>query len=456
LNRYESRYCSYHAPSEWEPEPPFGYSEPGGAEGRSQVQLLEIWLSDPQSAAEYANKQKEVLPHLLQEFELVDEGGYQTSGPGDAHFLRYRHFSDDGDTTIETKIIVAQGPLLCEMTLNRHDEPDEERDRILDAIGRTLTLQNTDFLSKPETIALMPALAREDSSKSDTEHRLAFPRACVSIPPPKGWDVSEKDGDVIFELGNSSIRLHRHLGELGDANTWFRERMKGLQDGGSLLLSSENGELESGCTYAALLSNPGELGTTWGTAAEKRALLVFVEDQQPFEWSLLCPKDSFEICHPVLQTVIAETDLLDSSQWQTKLAEPWIDLTLSGGWRAEGEGLYLKMEEKFVFLYLNKLPCNMPLKDLSPSVVDNVRGGVETVVEEDQALGLWHQMDSFRYSLDGILEDGRNLFVRTTWVAFDEQIYAAMIQGIDKGGVESLMKDVLEGLRVASAASGSD
>ena len=57
--------------------------------------------------------------HLLQEFELVDEGSYYTSGPGDGHFLRYRYFSDDGDSTIETKIIVTQGPLLCEMTLTR-------------------------------------------------------------------------------------------------------------------------------------------------------------------------------------------------------------------------------------------------------------------------------------------------------------------------------------------------
>ena len=117
--------------------------------------------------------------------------------------------------------------------------------------------------------------------------------------------------------------------------------------------------------------------------------------------------------------------------------------------------MYLKLEEDFVFLYLNKLPCSMPLENLSPSIVDNARGSVETVVEEDQALGLWHQMDSFRYSVDGILEDGRNLYVRTTWVAFDEQVYIVMIQGIDTGDVESLIKDVLEGLRIASAASES-
>jgi hypothetical protein len=302
-------------------------------------------------------------------------------------------------------------------------------------------------------MALLSDLPHHGPAEETTGLRLEFPLACVSISPPKGWEVSERDGDVVFELGNSIIRLHRHLGELGDANTWFRERMKGLQDGGSPLLSSENGELEGGCTYAALLSEPGGLGKTWGTAAEKRALLVFVDDQQPFEWTLLCPKESFETCHPVLKTMIAETTVLDSSQWRTKLVEPWIDLTLSGAWRAEGDGLYLKMVEQALFLFLDQNPCKMPLQDLSPSIVDNLRGGVKEVVDEDQALGLWHEKDSFRYAVDGVLEDGRQVFIRTVWIEFDGQVYITMIQGIDRGDVESLLKDVLEGLRIASAAS---
>ena len=105
MNRYESDYCSYQVPSEWEPEPPFGFSEPGGAEGRKMVQLLEVWLASPRSAEEYAAQQKEALPHLLQEFELVDEGPYQVEGARDGRYLRYRYISDDGDTTIETRII---------------------------------------------------------------------------------------------------------------------------------------------------------------------------------------------------------------------------------------------------------------------------------------------------------------------------------------------------------------
>ena len=157
----------------------------------------------------------------------------------------------------------------------------------------------------------------------------------------------------------------------------------------------------------------------------------------------------------MLQTTISATKLLDPSKWQTKLAEPWIDLTVSGPWRAEGEGVYIRLEENFVYLYLNKLPCKMPLRDLSRSVVDNVRGIPKTVIEENEALGLWHQKESFRYSLDGVLEDGRDLYVRTIWIAFDDDVYIVMIQGIVKNDVESLMKQTLEGLRIASASASS-
>lgn len=455
MNRYESDYCSYQAPSEWVPDPPFGFCEPGGAEGRMRVQLIETWLATPRSAADHAGLQKEALPHLLQEFELVDEGSYQPSGPGDGHFLRYRYFSDEGDTTIETRIILTRGPLLCELTLTRLGEGDEESARILNAIGRTLTLQNTDFLEKTQSLPLMSEAVGTDAPNTTRESRLRFPRSCVSVPQPEGWEVAEDDGDVVFTQGGSTIRLHRHLGGLGDAGTWLRERMKGLQQSGSSLLGSEDGELTNGSSYAALLSDPAAMGRSWNSAAEKRALHVFVEDQQPLEWSLLCPRESFEVSHPVLQRLVAGTELLDPSDWETKLAEPWVDLTLTGGWRAEGDGLYAKTDGPFVFLYLSRLPCKAPLDVLSPSIVDNIRQGVQTVVAEDEAHGLWHQKDSFRYSLDGVLEDGREVFVRTVWVIFEEEVYVVMIQGLDQLDVESLLKHLLEGLRIASAASSS-
>ena len=453
MNRYESDYCSYQVPSEWEAEPPFGFSEPGGAEGRMAVQLLEVWLAKPRTAVEYADQQKEALPHLLQEFELVDEGPYQVEGGRDGQFLRYRYYSDDGDTTIETRIVTTQGPLLCEMTLTGLDGPNEERDRLFDAIAKTLALHNTEFLSKPEPITLMPPPNDTPTARPDGP-RLEYPRACVSITPPHGWDFSQDEADVVLERSGATIRIHRLFGDRCDGNIWLKENMKELQGSGSVLHATEEGELGEGATYAAVLCDPGGVERTWATAAESRALFVFVEDEVPIEWSIRCPKEAFAVFHPVVQDLILNAKILEPEMWQTKLVEPWTDLTLNGGWRSEGDGLYVNMDDGFVFLHLNALPSKVPLDHLSPAVVENVRGGFATIIDEDQALGQWHQMDSFRLSMEGEHEDGRRVHVRTVWIDFDGTIYSVMLQGTQKARADSLFNEVLEGLRIASAAAG--
>ncbi len=104
----------------------------------------------------------------------MDEGPFQVEGARDGQFLRYRYFSDDGDTTIETRIVTTQGPLLCEMTLTGLDGPNEERDRLFEAIAKTLALHNTQFLSKAEPITLLPP--PDDAPAERTSHpRSIFP-----------------------------------------------------------------------------------------------------------------------------------------------------------------------------------------------------------------------------------------------------------------------------------------
>jgi hypothetical protein len=453
LNRYESDYCSYQAPSEWVPEPPFGFSEPGGKEGRMMVQLLEIWLASPRSAEDYAAQQKEALPHLLQEFDLVDEGPYQVEGARNGRYLRYRYFSDDGDTTIETRIVATQGPLLIEMTLTRLDEMDAEKERLLGAIAKTLTLRNTEFLAKTEPIVLLQQPEDERAERPDGP-RLEYPQSCVSIIRPEGWEVSENDADVVLERSGATIRIRRLFGDRCDSTIWLKETMKELQGSGSALLASEEGELGSGASYQAILCDPGGTQRKWATAAESRVLLAHVHDQVPIEWSLRCPKETFTALHPVVQDLILRSSSLETERWQTKLVEAWGDLTLHGGWRSEGDGLYVNMDDGFIFLHLSALPSKVPLDHLSPSVVENVRGGFSEVISEDQALGLWRQMDSFRLSLEGQREDGQRVHVRTVWIAFDETIYSVMIQGNGKAQVDTLFTNVLDGLRIASASTG--
>ena len=150
----------------------------------------------------------------------------------------------------------------------------------------------------------------------------------------------------------------------------------------------------------------------------------------------------------------AKARLLDPERWLTTPAEPWVEATLAGGWRAEGDGVYVNMDEGFSFLYLNRLPCKVTLDHICPSIVENLRASLASVEDEHEATGLWHQMESFRYAADGVIEDGRRLSLRTVWVAFEEEIYCALVQSTDKDCAESFFKEILEGLRIASATPG--
>ena len=448
MNRYESRYCTFVVPNDWVPLAPFGFAGPGDEDDRMTAQAMERWLEESPPAADYARRQAELLPALYDRFEILREGPYRSDGPGDGHFLAFRFRSEEGDRSLGKVIYLVQGPLVCDLTLTGLDGPDPDRDRLFEAIGKTFSLRGVDHLARLEKGPLLSEDFRRPDVPAWPGPRRKFPRACVSLPVPSGWEVADEDGQAVFRRGGVEIRLRRVLGSDGDVDDWFGERMKQLQETESLLLRSERGALERG-DYAALLFEEKGASRRWNTAAVTRTLELFIGDEQPLLWTLHGKAEGFSQHLPLLEQLALAAEFLPPAEWETKLAEPWIDLTLKGPWRTEGPGVYVTQGSTLSFLYLNEQPNRKSMADLAPHLADSVRQGspLRVVRREKKTLGLWRGRDAFRYSSDGSDEAGEPRRLRVLWTTSGEALFTCLVQGSERRSTDSIFLRAIEGIK---------
>lgn len=450
MKRFESRTCTFAVPDDWEPLPPFGFAGPGEEEDRLEAQALERWLPSPVSAAAHAKRQLELLPGMYEEMALVQEGAHTSGGPGEGHFLFFRFENEEGDRALAKVIYLAHGPLVCELTLTGLDGPDRERDRLFEAIGKTFTLKDVDFLDKVSPAPLLSEVIRPPAGGAPWPGgRHKFPRCCVSLPLPSGWEVAEEDGTVIFRRRDAEIRLRRLLDSDGDVGAWRTRKMQHLQDTQSLVLGSEQGEVEA-AEYAAVLYEEKGAARRWTTAAIQRTLDIFWSGEQPLLWRLEAPATSFRDYQPLLESLAAAAAFLPPEEWELKLPEPWVDLTLRGPWRTEGSGVYVNPEPTFLAVYLVAQKADKPLGKLQPSLVQSVRdgAGLQEIYSEEETLGLWRGRAALHYSVEGFTDEDHVQGVRTVWTLAAETLYGGVIWGIDSLKVEKLHRQVVDALRL--------
>ena len=449
MNRYESRYYTFVVPGDWEPLAPFGFAGPGDEDDRMTAQAMERWLKESPSAADYARRQVDLLPALYDRFELLSEGPHRSDGPGDGHFLAFRFRSEEGDRSLGKVIYLVQGPLVCDLTLTALDEPDPDRDRLFEAIGKTFSLRGVDHLARLEKGPLLSADFHQPDMPPWPGPRRKFPRCCVSLPLPSGWEVADEDGRAVFRRSGTEIRLRRVLGSDGDVDDWFKDRMKELQETESLLLRSEQGAIERG-EYAALLFEEKGAARRWNTAAVTRTFELFIGDEQPLLWSLHGKAEGFAQHLPLLEQLALAAEFLPPAEWETKLAEPWIDLTLKGPWRTEGPGVYVTMKPSFTCVYLVSQDEKHPLATIGPSVAESVRqsAGVQEVYTEEQSLGLWRDHEALHYSVEGFADQPHIQGTRSVWVSSGQTLYGGIVWGPDAFRVEKLHRQVAEALRI--------
>ena len=426
MKRYESRHCTFGVPDEWEPQAPYGFTEPDKEGEGMSAQAIERWLDQPTPATELAAAEKEVLPHLLDGYELLAEGPHPVaSGPGDACFIAYRSLDEDHEPLTTRKIYLTFGTFAVELTLSRPAEDAPRSDGLLEQIGKTLALRNAEFMSRLEPFHLFPE-GVEPLELGD--QRQPFPRCCVSLPVVIGWDLADENGDAVYRRSGAEIRLHRPVGVEPDAAQWLGEKMAWVQNTQSTLFGSERGELDGGSPFAVVVFEQQGDTRRWNTAAVERSVEVIVEGEQMLLWSLRCRAAILRDCQPVLSALVAAAKFLDPEEWEIQLAEPWLPLRLQGGWRSEGPGVYFNMGDELI-LQTNKETSRAPLVDLRSSIVESHRGSIDTEKEftEEELAEKWRGADALKYKIDGRAPTGEPLSLRSFWCTQKEQLYCAVL-----------------------------
>jgi len=449
LKRYESRYCTFAVPEDWVAEPPFAFTGKDATGGRWTAQVLERCLLQVLPVATHLRQQAEMLPHLYERFELVSEGPFHPEGTGEGFTLTFRFIDEEESEARAQAFYLALGPLICQLVLAGPDRHNPDQDRLFAAIAKTFAFRQVEFLGKAYSAALTSEILRTSQPSAErgwTEDWRKFPRACVSLPVPSGWEVTEKDGDAIFRRGLAEIRLHRDLEGHGDPSHWFSARMKRLQDSGDLFLAKESGELERGA-YAALLYEEKGVGRTWRTAAVTRIIEFFLKDCQSLLWSLKAPEDGFPDLRSLFEGLVAACKFLDPAEWETKAAEPWLDHTFRGPWQVEGPGLYALVGGKApIFVHLSLEPTTFSLEKLQPSILSSVRQSIRLGWKlEHSVMGSWRHHDSLYYAIDGSeLNSVAEVSVRAVWLAKDRRLYSMFIRGTDAEPTEGISRSLLD------------
>lgn len=451
MKRYESRYCTFAVPDDWETEPPFAFRERGEEGNRMGAQILERSLADMPSAAEYAKKQKPILAEIYEGFELLLEGPQRIEGPGEGYSISFRYVDEEENPSRGRMIFFTCGPLVCQLFLSGPDGDDSERDRLFEAIGKTFAFRGADALASARAGGLTSEVLRmkqTEAAKGWPGPWRKFPRCCVELPLPNGWEVviDERD-DVLFRHGGAEIRLHRELGENNEAGIWFANRMRRLQQQGDRLLGSEQAELERG-SYAAVLYEEKGAVRMWKTAAVMWILDLFLRDQQPLVWTLRAPGEGFLDLRSFLESLIAASRFLEPAEWETRPAEPWLNLILKGPWQAESPGLYSLSSDSPTFVHLAHEQEAVSLAGLRSSIAKTFQNSYkERGYVDNETLGAWRGFDAIHVSVDAKNDALEPRHARATWLTNNQSIFSLLVWSAEETVASQISRDLLEGFR---------
>ena len=451
MKRYESRYCTFAVPDDWEAEPPFAFRERGEGQDRLTVQVLERSLAEMPSASAYAREQKPILAELYEGFDLLQEGPHRPEGSGEGYFLSFRFLNEDGYPSQGKTIYLTCGPLVFQLVLTGLDGSNRERDRLFEAIGKTFSFRQVDFLDGAKSTPLTSEILRApqtEAKKGWPGTWRKFPRVCVSLPTPSGWEVSEEERDVLFRRGNAEIRLHRELGETSEAGAWFEDRLNASKLPGIVCSPQNVANWKPVSTPLSSMKRKGII-RTWKTAAVTHSLDLFLERQQPLVCSLRSPESGFSDVRPLFESLLAAASLLDPAEWETPLTEPWIDFVLRGPWQPQGTGIYVNVENAPVLIYAEEMKAGISLSNFRVSLLESLRGELDSRAgSEEEGLGLWRDHEAFRYSFDGPTQDQAPSSVRVLCINSEGRLRHLLVRGSYPAAVEPLFLDLLSAVRL--------
>lgn len=447
MKRYEFPFCALAVPDDWVPVPPLGLADPRPEEVPLSLVVAEHWLADPVTAADLGTKQRDLLAKALDDFELISEQPWPDPRSGWSLAFEYEN---EELLLREMRIWRIRGPHVVALALQGPGGPHRLRDQIFEAVARSFEPRGDEVFEKAAQAPLLPDLEQGARPPVDPQAvRQKFPRVCVSLAVPRGWEAASEDGHALLRRPGVEVRLRRVLEHHPDPGLWFERKMKQLRDvEGALLIAWHQGTLPEGRLYAGVSYDETARSRAWSTAAVQRALEVAIAGRQLLEWSIRTPPSSFRDAQPLLQGLIAGAAFLDSAEWETRPAEPWAELPLRGPWDVQGPGTYTCLEPDFLLLQLSESESHASLEALRPRLLEGLRRATAARSNsEKESTGLFRNLEALRWEGQG------KMAARAIWVRSGEKLFSCVLQGAKPERVEELFRQAVEGLRVPGMRS---
>lgn len=449
MSRHRLAFCSFSCPDAWEPIAPLTWAAPGTGLVRFHAHLGQDWLLAARTAAEVADDLKQLWlaydPGMTVEHEAALPGG----GPGDgwgAVVLMRDELTRPVRRLVHLRVL---GPVACHLAVDRPLELGERLDGLANEIALSLQMEAAEVLEGAVCTPLLPPAVRE--APQGAGRTVAVPTACVALPVPAGWDLATPVPCSATLTGPGlCIELRRPIGGGDLLGPWLGARLGELaQTPGARLRGWEHGE-RSGVEFAALLATEPVGGGTWVKPVIRERLRLAVRDRQFLEWSASAES---AVDTAALLRIVEQTRFLPPEEWETPTAEPWLPLTLRGGWRPQGDGVYLKVEGGVLLLHAAAVESTAPLEKTRPTipdVIDTARAGAPLleVRHEEEAVGSWRGLEAYRYGLDATFGGMGPRSVRGVALQSGSTLYSCRLVGASSEQTQGLFLEVLERLRV--------
>jgi hypothetical protein len=432
----ESRFCRFEAPWNWTLAPGLGAFHDRKAGDKRSALATENWMEKPITAAAYAEAQRALLAAQNPAVELFEQKPIVSSELGDAHLASFRLPGENQARFRQEQLTVANGPLLCCLTLTANESDREAWEEIFPAVLRSFEIPARTWAATIRREPLM-ANAAQPATGSAENLQLAF-------PPRPGWTFDAERG-VLRGNAESEISLRR-TGLTSDApDALFAEALARVGKTSTHVPRAWDKGVTPGGFPFYILESTSVIRKTWGPLETLVLREAFLRDEAALEIRLQCRDGDTEAVTAFGELVSSYT-LLPPEQRKLRIQLPWIDLQLAGPWTEAAPGVFVRQLDSVLFLTVRSLPNTQGRLRHGKSAVERFRArpDLREISKEESAEGPWKGWDAYRHSLDWSDAKERAGAYRASWLEMGKDLNEITLLGPATPETEEIFRQALQ------------